>query len=152
MSVGIPRLCIRITGIFFSAAKEARRSSSSSAEMSFRMSAPASNAAFITSYFRVSTLIGMSDSFRIASITGTTRLISSSASTYSLPGLVDSPPMSSISAPSEISDIARSKPPRLSFQNESPFAFTIPMTNAGSSVSINLSAKEYFIFPPKNFP
>ena len=143
----MPRLCIRITGMATDAAKGASSSSSSSAEISFRMSAPASNAAFITFFLRVSTETGIELRLRTASITGIIRLSSSSSETYSLPGREDSPPISRMSAPSSIRRSAFSAPPRLSFQKESGVAFTTPITNAGREVSITLSARNsFFIF------
>ena len=66
------------------------------------MSAPASRALSAISFRRVSTEIMMSDSRRMACTTGMTRRISSSGSTGSEPGRVDSPPTSMMSTPALI--------------------------------------------------
>ena len=70
--------------------------------MSFTIEAPASIAARATTALRVSTETGMSgSSWSIRWITGTTPSDSSSAETGSDPGRLDSPPMSTMSAPSD---------------------------------------------------
>ena len=67
---------------------------------SFTTEAPASTAFLATSAFCVSIEIGMSEILLTNSIAGITRSNSSSALTGLDPGLVDSPPISIISAPS----------------------------------------------------
>ena len=74
-------------------------SGSSKPETSLRMCAPASSAARATPGWRVSTETSTPRATR-ASITGTTRAISSSCPTGVKPGRVDSPPTSMRSAPS----------------------------------------------------
>ncbi len=69
---------------------------------SFMMSAPAPIAACATSGFMVSTLIGTSAELTSSRSTGSMRPISVVADTGVKPGLVDSPPMSMMSAPSSI--------------------------------------------------
>ena len=90
--------------------------------------------AFITSSFVVSIEIGMSECFLISFTSGTTLFISSSTETGVKPGLVDSPPISIMSAPSSINCKALSIPPLLPSKKESGVAFTIPITNAFFSV------------------
>ncbi len=103
--------------------------------------APASTAARATSARVVSTEIGASiPARRTASITGTTRRICSASSTRAAPGRVDSPPMSSIAAPSASARSqyasARSgtwcSPPS---ENESGVTFTTAMSRGRSSDS-----------------
>jgi hypothetical protein len=75
---------------------------SRSARTSLMMSAPASQAASMTSGLLVSMEMKICDSRRSASMTGMTRAISCAAVTGSASGRVDSPPMSMIRAPSSI--------------------------------------------------
>lgn len=85
------------------AARERMAGSSVAPETSLMISAPASRAARATSASVVSMLMGMvprmPPSALIALIAGTTRAICSCALTRLAPGRVDSPPMSSASAP-----------------------------------------------------
>src|SRR6185437_13036743 len=102
-----------------------------SAVTSFTSSAPSSRARAATSDFAVSIETGEPAS---ASSTGTTRRSSSSAETGSAPGRVDSPPMSTIAAPSASNRIAESAaspgskltPPS---ENESGVTLTTPITD-----------------------
>ena len=74
--------------------------SSLSAEISLIISAPSFKESSATFDLRVSTDIPISGNFSLNSlITGITLDISSSSSTGSAPGLVDSPPTSNQSAP-----------------------------------------------------
>jgi hypothetical protein len=105
------------------------------------MPAPAATAARITSGFEVSTEIGSAHSRASLSITGITRLSSSSTGTSTAPGRVDSPPTSSRSAPSPASfnpcataaSTSACSPPS---ENESGVTLTMPMTRARSSGSL----------------
>ncbi len=107
--------------------------------------APALTAAVITPGFIVSMEIGISNSALIISMTGATRSISSCSATISEPGRVDSPPMSKISAPSEINFSAcfkaasRSKnlPPS---ENESGVTLMMPIIR-GTDKSKDLPAQ-----------
>src|SRR5688572_9965851 len=109
--------------------------------MSLTIEAPASSAARATSDFVVSTESGVLTRFASASITGTTRAISSSTETGSPPGRVDSPPISMISAPSEIISSARARalsrerncPPSLKL---SGVTLRMPMMSVRSSMGI----------------
>ena len=77
---------------------------------SFTISAPKSRAAFATAARLVSIEIPtLGNAVLTALITGKTRFISSSMPTGSAPGLVDSPPISSQSAPSSTICLARDK-------------------------------------------
>ena len=98
MVFGMPFMCMIITG---TPADETTSIIPSvlSPFTSLMMSAPASNAAYATSGFMVSTDIGMSDMDDNSLMTGTILSISISEGTGSEPGLVDSPPMSMMSAP-----------------------------------------------------
>mmetsp|Transcript_53468 Transcript_53468/g.120081 ORF Transcript_53468/g.120081 Transcript_53468/m.120081 type:complete len:218 (-) Transcript_53468:33-686(-) len=97
---GVPRMCMRIKGAIVSAATPNMAASNSAPETSLIQSAPASTAALATAALRVSTLmVATIPSSRIAWTRGTTRFSSSSTDTSSAPGLVDSPPISSMSAP-----------------------------------------------------
>ena len=105
-----------------------------SIETSLIMSTPQSSAARATPALRVSTdRIADGRSFRSSRSTGTTRSDSSSAGITAAPGRVDSPPISSRSAPSSRRASARSTavageeaPPSL---NESPVTLTIPISS-----------------------
>ena len=72
------------------------------AHTSLMISAPALAAADMICGLLVSIESGISENLRIASISGIVRRISSSIVTGTAPGLVDSPPISRISAPSSI--------------------------------------------------
>ena len=93
--------------------------------------APAAIAARATTAFCVSTETG--PKWASASMTGTTRAISSSGATGVAPGRVDSPPTSTMSHPASkcarpratASAVARV---RESGKNESGVTFTMPMT------------------------
>ena len=73
-------------------------------ETSFTSAAPLDTANPATSDFRVSTEIGTEIFFAILSMIGITLNISSEIATSTAPGRVLSPPISIISAPSEIID------------------------------------------------
>ena len=75
---------------------------------SLTIEAPAPTAAAMTSGLLVSTDTATSNRDAMRSITGTTRSISTAASTADAPGRVDSPPTSMIEAPSAMSAAARS--------------------------------------------
>ena len=96
---GSPRMCIRTSGTRCRAASSARCGSDFSPEMSLMISAPASSAASATSSFCVSIEIGILSRPRRPCKTGSTCASSSSAGVPQLPGRVDSPPISSKSAP-----------------------------------------------------
>ena len=100
---GSPCMCISTTGQPSSAAVERLSGAKRKAVTSFHMSAPAASAARATLGFMVSIEMGISLSARMARISGATRAVSTSASTCDAPGRVDSPPMSSLAAPSAIS-------------------------------------------------
>ena len=102
----ITGLNIIIYPTFESAITSAIFSSPSNAVISLIISAPASIAALATSDFQVSTEITTSISDLIALIIGTILSISSSTEINLLPGLVDSPPISSIYAHFETSSFA----------------------------------------------
>src|SRR5690349_10812915 len=110
--------------------------------MSFTIAAPASSAARATSDFVVSMESGTETRRASASITGTTREISSSAETGAPPGRVDSPPTSMMSAPSEISRSAwanassteANRPPSLKL---SGVTFKMPMMSVRSPMGIS---------------
>ena len=103
------------------------------ADTSFTIRAPACSAASATAALRVSTeTIGPTEAAK-RSITGTTRSSSSPSDTGSAPGRVDSPPTSTIAAPSAASS-ARVRDGRVGVEvqppseNESGVTFTTPMT------------------------
>ena len=102
-------MCISTIGTRKRATVGSMLASASPAETSFTMSAPASTAAAATAALRVSTEIATASArcSRIAAMTGMTRSISSHAGTAGAPGLVDSPPTSITSAPSETISSAR---------------------------------------------
>jgi hypothetical protein len=115
----------------------ARGSISSSAppDTSFAIEAPAANASAATAARRVSMLTTTSGrAARIPSITGRTRRRSSGTGTGSAPGRVDSPPTSTMSAPSSVSRAACATaasaswniPPSL---KESGVTLTTPITS-----------------------
>ena len=117
---------------------EASAGSARSAVTSLTMTAPSSTARRATSAFDVSTETGTP---RSCSSAGTTRRSSSSSETPSEPGRVDSPPTSTIAAPSASSrsawaDADSGSASRPSSEKESGVTFTTPMTlGRGSSVS-----------------
>ncbi len=133
-------MCISTTGTPSSAAA-ASAPSRRRAWMSLIMPAPAATAARITSGLKVSTLSGTWVRSASAWITGTTRRSSSSTDTGAAPGRVDSPPMSSRSAPSATScrpwataaSVVSCAPPS---ENESGVTLTMPMTRGRSSRSM----------------
>ena len=100
MLCGSPCICMRQAATL-PAATTSSAPVARSALTSLIMTAPACIAASITSGFEVSTEMGISLLAR-ACTTGITRRNSSAALTESLPGRVDSPPISSIPAPSSI--------------------------------------------------
>ncbi len=100
MVFGVPSMCIKTTGTPYSEATVARSASSRKAPTSLMIEAPASRARRATAALVVSMDIGIEIRLARASITGTTRRISSSTDTESENGRVDSPPISMISAPS----------------------------------------------------
>src|SRR3984957_6033669 len=104
---GSPRMCIRISGSLQRRATSAMRGSFRKAVTSFRISAPAAAAASATSDLLVSTEIGILIFPRSFSKTGSIRCSSSFAETPFEPGLVDSPPMSRMSAPARSISSAR---------------------------------------------
>ncbi|MCW0466050.1 hypothetical protein NB705_003123 [Xanthomonas sacchari] len=132
-------MCISTTGTPSSAAASSapgwRRACTS-----LIMPAPAATAARITSGLKVSTLNGSAVCAASRSITGITRRSSSSTGTGVAPGRVDSPPMSSTSAPSPArrrpcataaSTLAWAPPS----ENESGVTLTMPITRGRSSSS-----------------
>src|SRR5512135_633638 len=134
-------MCIRTTPARASAASRSRAGSPPSARMSLMIAAPASRARRATSALVVSTEIGAPTRGASASTTGTTRRSSSSAETGSAPGRLDSPPMSSRSAPSSTrrracataSSRVQARPPS---EKLSGVTLTIPMTRGTRSVTI----------------
>ncbi len=92
-------MCISTTWQPSSAAIDRLSAAPVKAVTSFQMPAPADAAARMTPGFMVSIEMGAALTRRTPSITGRMRAISSDADTGSAPGRVDSPPMSSISAP-----------------------------------------------------
>src|ERR1700722_897434 len=134
MVCGVPRMCIRMIGTFRLAAPKNTSGSSRPAETSLIQSAPASSAAAATGQRVVSTERAIDVLRRIARIAGMMRSICSSAATRNAPGRVDSPPMSSISAPAAAISIAASaadsgsvkRPPSLKL---SGVIFTTPITS-----------------------
>ncbi|MNI61424.1 hypothetical protein D3C73_1166950 [compost metagenome] len=133
---GSPCMCISTTGTPVSAAAS-NAPSWRRPKMSLIIPAPAATAARITSGLKVSMLIGTAVRAASCSMTGTTRRSSSSIDTGAAPGRVDSPPMSSRSAPSSTSfrpcataaSVVSWAPPS---ENESGVTLTIPMTRARS--------------------
>ena len=129
---GSPCMCIRHTGTPSSLAA-CKAPSARSAFTSLINPAPAATAARITPGLLVSMEIGAAKRALIASITGTTRSISSCSPTARAPGRVDSPPISSISAPSaSICSACRKAPSRRSnrppSEKESGVTFRMPIT------------------------
>ena len=103
------------------------------ARTSLRMQAPAASAALITDARLVSTETATPRAAS-ASTTGTTRRSSSSSGTASAPGRVDSPPTSTMAAPSDtISSPRRSARPgsanRPPSEKESGVTLRIPITS-----------------------
>ncbi len=99
---GAPRMCMSTMPALCSAASSSMPISEA-AVTSLTRSAPAARASAATATFEVST--EMTDSGhrrRISVITGITRCFSSLAATGAAPGRVDSPPTSTIVAPSSI--------------------------------------------------
>jgi hypothetical protein len=96
---GSPSMCISTTSQPSSAATSGASGAKRRAATSFQIVAPAATAARATAGFMVSIEIATSLVARIASISGTTRAISSAAGTGVAPGRVLSPPMSRMSAP-----------------------------------------------------
>src|SRR5260370_14125927 len=104
-----------------------------SPQTSLTMVAPAATAATATSSLYVSMETGTFDSIDRRLTTSSVRVISSSVLTGTCPGRVDSPPTSSITAPSRTMRIpcataASRSCPRPSPLNESGATFTIPIT------------------------
>ena len=142
MSATPPRECITTNPAPLSALTRATVASSRPPDTSFTMCAPADTAASATVPFTVSTETTASGrSASTPRITGSTRRISSTALTGSAPcGRVDSPPMSTRSAPSSsrVSACAMAKsasawrPPSLKL---SGVTFTMPITSGCSSDS-----------------
>src|SRR5262245_13416280 len=124
-------MCMRQRYASASATTPASSGSPRSEVTSFTSSAPIASARRATAAFDVSMETGTPSS---ASSTGTTRRSSSSASTPSEPGRVDSPPTSTIAAPSPAirraaataASVAKWAPPS---ENESGVTFTTPMTD-----------------------
>src|SRR4051794_14364674 len=131
-------MCMRHTSHPASAQTPASSGSERSALTSLTSVAPAPSAARATLAFIVS-IESCAPVSRRRSMTGTTRRRSSSASTGSAPGRVDSPPTSRIAAPSAASSRpcatasswSSHRPPS---ENESGVTLTTPMTrNAGTA-------------------
>ena len=95
-------LCIKQQGALYLAMTGAISGSYFSPQISLIRSAPCFRDSSATHPLYVSTEIGISKRLFTASITGSTRSISSCAPTGVCPGRVDSPPISRISAPSAI--------------------------------------------------
>ena len=141
---GSPCMCIRHTAQPLAAAA-ASAPGSRSARTSLMRPAPAALAARMTSGLLVSTEMIAVVPARSRSITGTTRLSSSSVPTGSAPGRVDSPPTSMSAAPccarrnpcSTAAPTEKNRPPS---EKESGVTFTTPMT-AGWLRSSVLSAQ-----------
>src|SRR6267142_4564461 len=139
MVAGSPFMCMRQTAhLLFRTASMAP--GAWSACTSLIIEAPASSAARITAGRRVSTDTQRS---RILSTTGMMRSSSSASETGAAPGRVDSPPTSTMSAPSSASRRAcaiaasrsRKRPPS---EKESGVTFTTPITKGLSSGNENL--------------
>ena len=138
-------MCIRHTGQPDSATTSTIASSKRRALTSLMIVAPAASARRATSAFIVSTEMGTPTLPASASITGSTRRSSSSAGTVSEPGRVDSPPMSTMEAPSRTSvracssaaSAARNLPPS---ENESGVTLTTPMMAGNGRSSENVGA------------
>src|ERR1700687_3896073 len=96
---GSPRMCMRISGTPRRCDTSASRGSKRRPETSLIICAPALMAASATWDLRVSTTIGIFSAPRKPSSTGRMRASSVSAAVPVEPGRVDSPPMSSRSAP-----------------------------------------------------
>ena len=96
---GSPCMCMRQMPQLGCAATVSRAPGCRSAQMSLMMSAPMSSACRMTSGLWVSTEMGI-PSVTASRSTGTTRASSSSVDTGSVPGRLDSPPMSRMWAPS----------------------------------------------------
>ena len=97
---GSPCMCMRQTSAPLAATTPAISASPRSAVTSLTIVAPAASARRATSAFAVSIEMTTAERARTPSITGSTRSSSTSSDTPSEPGRVDSPPMSTIAAPS----------------------------------------------------
>ena len=132
-------MCMRQTPQLGCAATSSSAPGARNALMSLTMSTPIASAARITSGLALSSETGQ-PSFSAPSSTGSTRRSSSSTLTACAPGRLDSPPMSSMSAPSlsSCSQCASAEctskcwPPS---ENESGVTLTMPIT-LGSVKSI----------------
>ena len=132
MVLGLPSMCISTTGVPNSAATAPKSGSKRNAEISLIIDAPALIARLATSAFMVSMDMGMEISAASCSMTGMTRSVSTSTGTGSENGRVDSPPISSMSAPSAASlrpwvtadSGSRNFPPS---ENESGVTLTTPI-------------------------
>src|SRR5882757_1137870 len=132
MSLLCPRQCIRIHGTPAAASTPAMSGSASPPLTSLITLAPAASAAAATAARLVSTEHG-TPAAASSVITGSTRRISSAASTRSAPGRVDSPPTSTRSAPSAriarpCATAASSEAYRPPSENESGVTLRTPMT------------------------
>src|SRR6266849_8481566 len=131
MVTGVPCMCMSTTGTPRSAHRARSAGSKRPAETSFTRSAPSSRARRAIAALVVSTETGTRTAARTARRTGSRRRRSSSAGTGRAPGRVDSPPTSSIAAPSATIRSAaaaaragsRCWPPS---ENESGVAFSTP--------------------------
>src|SRR5262245_54530108 len=135
---GSPCMCMRHTAAS-DPATTSMAPGAASAVMSLIIVAPRASASRITSGLVVSTETGTPRP-PSASSTGNTRASSSSAGTGAAPGRLDSPPMSTRSAPSSTRRRARAAAARASAyrppsKNESGVTLTIPITSGRSSAS-----------------
>src|SRR3954451_12496379 len=139
-------MCIRQQVAPELATRPASSGSKRNADTSFTMRAPAWSAASATTSLVVSMETRATPPTARRSTTGTTRWSSSSAGTGSAPGRVDSPPTSSISAPSAASSspcltaasASRNSPPS---ENESGVTLTTPIT-VGHAPSMGASLRD----------
>jgi hypothetical protein len=100
MTLGVPCICISMTGVLNLEITSGISGSKDRLLISFTIAAPASSARVATFDLEVSIDSGTEILSARVSMTGIVRLSSSSMETGSEPGLVDSQPMSMISAPS----------------------------------------------------
>jgi hypothetical protein len=100
MVAGGPSVCIAMAAAPVWASSGSISASNRKALMSLTTVAPAASAASATAALVVSTEMGTAVRAPSPRITGTTRAICSAGPTGALPGRVDSPPTSRMSAPS----------------------------------------------------
>ena len=108
ISRGRPRVCISTSPAPARATTSPRMGSYPKPLMSFTIEAPAASASPATAALYVSMEMGAANRPLSRAMTGSTLASSSASATGSAPGLVDSPPMSMMSAPSASIRSARS--------------------------------------------